>query len=61
MTYPIIQRELTVHPHNKNWYLGPIEDEARIPRPVDDGWHLGNSSPDPFALGQQKMQQAAEK
>ena len=30
MPYPITQRELTVHLHNKNWYLRPIEDNENI-------------------------------
>ena len=34
MFYPITQRELTVHLHNKNWYLRPIEDEEKILGPI---------------------------
>ena len=52
MTYPIIQRELTVHLHNKNWYLRPIEDEEKILGPVDYGWHRFNLYPDSFTFGE---------
>ena len=52
MTYPIIQRELTVHLHNKNWYLRPIVDEEKILGPVDYGWHRYNLYPDSFTFGE---------
>ena len=52
MTYPIIQRELTVHLHNSNWYLRPIEDEEKILGPVDYGWHRYNLYPDSFTFGE---------
>lgn len=52
MTYPIIQRELTIHLHNKNWYLRPIEDEEKILGPVDYGWHRYNLYPDSFTFGE---------
>ncbi|RPH62860.1 MAG: aldehyde ferredoxin oxidoreductase [Chloroflexi bacterium] len=52
MTYPIIQRELTVHLHNGNWYLRPIEDEEKILGPVDYGWHRFNLYPDSFSFGE---------
>jgi glyceraldehyde-3-phosphate dehydrogenase (ferredoxin) len=52
MTYPIIQRELTVHLHNNNWYLRPIEDEEKILGPVDYGWHRFNLYPDSFTFGE---------
>lgn len=48
MTYPIMQRELTVHLHNNSWYLRPIEDEEKIQGPVDYGWHRFNLYPDSF-------------
>lgn len=35
MTYPIIQRELTVDLHDKYWFLCPISDEERILGPLD--------------------------
>ena len=37
MGYPVLQRELTVHLHNGNWYLRPVED-PRVLGPVDYGW-----------------------
>jgi glyceraldehyde-3-phosphate dehydrogenase (ferredoxin) len=52
MTYPIIQRELTIHLHNGNWYLRPIEDEEKILGPVDYGWHRYNLYPDSFTFGE---------
>ncbi|HSL42745.1 MAG TPA: aldehyde ferredoxin oxidoreductase C-terminal domain-containing protein [Anaerolineales bacterium] len=52
MTYPLMQRELTVHLHNKNWYLRPIEDEEKILGPVDYGWHRFNLYPDSFTFGE---------
>ena len=36
MAYPILQRELTVHLNNGNWYLRPI-DNPNILGPVDYG------------------------
>jgi glyceraldehyde-3-phosphate dehydrogenase (ferredoxin) len=47
-----MQRELTVHLHNKNWYLRPIEDEEKILGPVDYGWHRFNLYPDSFTFGE---------
>jgi glyceraldehyde-3-phosphate dehydrogenase (ferredoxin) len=52
MTYPIMQRELTVHLHNNSWYLRPIEDEEKILGPVDYGWHRFNLYPDSFTFGE---------
>ena len=52
MPYPITQRELTVHLHNKNWYLRPIEDNENILGPVDYGWHRYNLYPDSFTFGE---------
>jgi glyceraldehyde-3-phosphate dehydrogenase (ferredoxin) len=52
MTYPIMQRELTVHLHNRSWYLRPIEDEEKILGPVDYGWHRFNLYPDSFTFGE---------
>jgi glyceraldehyde-3-phosphate dehydrogenase (ferredoxin) len=52
MTYPIIQRELTVHLHNGSWYLRPIEDEEAVLGPVDYGWHRYNLYPDSFTFGE---------
>ncbi len=51
MTYPIIQRELTIHLHNCNWYLRPIE-EKNILGPVDYGWHRYRLYPDSFTFGE---------
>ena len=51
MTYPIIQRELTVHLNNGNWYLRPIE-EKEILGPVDYGWHRYRLYPDSFTFGE---------
>jgi len=52
MPYPITQRELTVHLHNKNWYLRPIEEKENILGPVDYGWHRYNLYPDSFTFGE---------
>ena len=52
MTYPIIQRELTVHLQNGNWYLRPIEDEEAVLGPVDYGWQRFNLYPDSFTFGE---------
>jgi hypothetical protein len=52
MVYPIMQRELTVHMHNSNWYLRLIEDEEKISGLVDSGWHRYNLYPDSFTFGE---------
>jgi glyceraldehyde-3-phosphate dehydrogenase (ferredoxin) len=52
MTYPIIQRELTVHLHNGSWYLRPVENEEAVLGPVDYGWHRFNLYPDSFTFGE---------
>ncbi len=52
MTYPIIQRELTVHLQNGNWYLRPVEDEQAVLGPVDYGWQRFNLYPDSFTFGE---------
>lgn len=51
MTYPIHQREMTVHLHNGNWYVRPIDD-TRILGPVDYGWQRFNLYPDSFTFGE---------
>lgn len=51
MGYPVLQRELTVHLNNGNWYVRPLEDE-RIFGPVDYGWYRYNSYPDSFTFGE---------
>jgi glyceraldehyde-3-phosphate dehydrogenase (ferredoxin) len=51
MTYPIIQRELTVHANNGNWYLRPI-DEKDVLGPADYAWHRFNLYPDSFTFGE---------
>lgn len=51
MTYPIIQREMTVHLNNGNWYARPLE-EKDILGPVDYGWHRYNLYPDSFTFGE---------
>ncbi|NLF51199.1 MAG: aldehyde ferredoxin oxidoreductase [Leptolinea sp.] len=51
MTYPIIQRELTVHLHNEHWYLKPIDDPS-ILGPVDYGWKRYRMYPDSFSFGE---------
>lgn len=51
MTYPIIQRELTVHLNNGNWYLRPVE-APNILGPVDYGWHRYRLYPDSFTFGE---------
>lgn len=51
MTYPILQRELTVHLNNGNSYIRPLEDE-KILGPVDYGWQRFNLYPDSFTFGE---------
>jgi glyceraldehyde-3-phosphate dehydrogenase (ferredoxin) len=51
MTYPIVQRELTMHLNNSNWYLRPVE-EKKILGPVDYGWQRYNLYPDSFTFGE---------
>lgn len=51
MTYPIIQRELTVHLNNGNWYLRPVESPT-ILGPVDYAWHRYHLYPDSFTFGE---------
>ena len=51
MTYPVLQRELTVHLNNGHWYLRPTEDPA-ILGPVDFGWHRCRLYPDSFTFGE---------
>jgi len=51
MTYPIIQRELTVHLNNAHWYLRPIEG-TRILGPIDYAWQRFSSYPDSFTFGE---------
>jgi glyceraldehyde-3-phosphate dehydrogenase (ferredoxin) len=51
MSYPILQRELTVHLNNGHWYLRPIKG-TDILGPVDYGWHRYNLYPDSFTFGQ---------
>ncbi len=51
MTYPIIQRELTVHLNNGHWYLKPIDDPS-ILGPVDYGWKRYRMYPDSFSFGE---------
>ena len=50
MTYPIIQRELTLHLNNGNWYLRPIDE--KVLGPADYGWHRFNTYPDSFTFGE---------
>jgi glyceraldehyde-3-phosphate dehydrogenase (ferredoxin) len=51
MTYPIIQRELTVHLNNEHWYLKPIDDPS-ILGPVDYGWSRYRMYPDSLSFGE---------
>ena len=51
MTYPVTQRELTIHLNNSNWYLRPVED-PQILGPVDYGWQRYNLYPDSFTFGE---------
>ncbi len=51
MAYPILQRELTVHLNNGNWYLRPLEAPG-ILGPVDYGWSRYKSYPDSFTFGE---------
>jgi glyceraldehyde-3-phosphate dehydrogenase (ferredoxin) len=51
MKYPIIQREMTVHLHNGNWYVRPIGG-TEVLGPVDYGWRRFNLYPDSFTFGE---------
>ena len=51
MPYPVLQRELTIHLNNGNWYIRPIEG-TKILGPVDYGWHRYNAYPDSFTFGE---------
>jgi glyceraldehyde-3-phosphate dehydrogenase (ferredoxin) len=51
LPYPVLQRELTIHLHNGNWYIRPI-DETKVLGPVDYGWHRFNAYPDSFTFGE---------
>lgn len=51
MSYPIDQRELTVHLNSGNWYLRPIDD-PNILGPIDYGWRRYNLYPDSFVFGE---------
>ncbi len=51
MTYPINQRELTVHLNNGHWYIRPVE-EAGVLGPIDYGWRRFNLYPDSFTFGE---------
>lgn len=51
MTYPVDQRELTIHLNNGNWYLRPIPGKS-ILGPVDYGWQRYNLYPDSFTFGE---------
>lgn len=51
MSYPVTQRELTVHLNNGNSYLRPIPGKS-ILGPVDYGWQRFNLYPDSFTFGE---------
>jgi glyceraldehyde-3-phosphate dehydrogenase (ferredoxin) len=51
MAYPIIQREITVHLNNGNWYLRPVEG-TEILDPVDYALHRYRLYPDSFTFGE---------
>ncbi len=51
MAYPVLQRELTVHLHNRHWYIRPVP-ESHILGPVDYGWRRYNLYPDSFTFGE---------
>jgi glyceraldehyde-3-phosphate dehydrogenase (ferredoxin) len=51
MKYPVLQRELTIHLNNGNWYIRPIEGE-KVLGPIDYGWQRYNSYPDSFTFGE---------
>ncbi len=51
MIYPVLQRELTVHLYNGNWYLRPTET-PEVLGPVDFGWHRFRLYPDSFTFGE---------
>jgi glyceraldehyde-3-phosphate dehydrogenase (ferredoxin) len=51
MTYPVLQRELTVHLNNGHWYIRPTESPD-ILGPVDFGWYRYRLYPDSFTFGE---------
>ncbi len=52
MTYPVLQRELSIHLDNGRWAVRSIDEYAtRILGPVDYGWHRYTQYPDSFTFG----------
>ncbi len=51
MTYPVTQREMTVHLNNGNWYLRNLSKDEVL-GPVDYGWHRFSMYPDSFTFGE---------
>jgi len=52
MTYPILQRELSIHLDDGHWEVRRIEPQSGILGPVDYGWHRYNLYPDSFTFGE---------
>ncbi len=53
MTYPVLQRELSIHLNDGRWAVRPIDEQASgILGPVDYGWQRYNDYPDCFTFGE---------
>ncbi len=53
MTYPVLQRELSIHLDNGRWAVRAIDEQATgILGPVDYGWHRYTQYPDSFTFGE---------
>ncbi len=53
MTYPVLQRELSIHLTDERWAIRSIDEQASgILGPVDYGWHRYNEYPDSFTFGE---------
>ena len=53
MTYPVLQRELSIHLNDVRWAVRSIDEQASgILGPVDYGWHRYNEYPDSFTFGE---------
>jgi len=47
MTYPVLQRELSIHLNDARWSVRSIDEQATgILGPVDYGWYRYNQYPD---------------
>jgi glyceraldehyde-3-phosphate dehydrogenase (ferredoxin) len=53
MTYPVLQRELSIHLNDARWAVRSIDEQTSgILGPVDYGWHRYHEYPDSFTFGE---------